>query len=94
MQVPPDRPQSAVADPRTAGHGRRVTQASVLVRRLARGEPATGESVGLDDGLGRGLRKVQKFALAASAIFFVNGLARQIMRWEGMMMLLFFCFFI
>ena len=31
--------------------------------------------------------------LAASAIFFVNGLARQIMRWEGMMMLLFFAFF-
>lgn len=31
--------------------------------------------------------------LAASAIFFVNGLARQIMRWEGMMMLLFFGFF-
>jgi len=31
--------------------------------------------------------------LAASAIFFVNGLARQIMRWEGMMMLLFFTFF-
>jgi cation:H+ antiporter len=32
--------------------------------------------------------------LAASAIFFVNGLARQIMRWEGMMMLLFFVFFV
>ena len=32
--------------------------------------------------------------MAASAIFFVNGLARQIMRWEGMMMLLFFAFFI
>lgn len=32
--------------------------------------------------------------LAASAIFFVSGLARQIMRWEGMMMLLFFLFFI
>ena len=32
--------------------------------------------------------------LAASLIFFVNGLAKQIMRWEGMMMLLFFCFFI
>jgi len=32
--------------------------------------------------------------LAASAIFFVNGLARQIMRWEGMMMLLFFAFFV
>jgi len=32
--------------------------------------------------------------LAASLIFFVNGLAKQIMRWEGMMMLLFFSFFI
>lgn len=32
--------------------------------------------------------------LAASAIFFVNGLARQIMRWEGMMLLLFFIFFL
>ena len=31
--------------------------------------------------------------LAASAIFFVNGLARQINRWEGAMMLLFFAFF-
>ncbi len=32
--------------------------------------------------------------LASSLIFFVNGLARQIMRWEGMMMLLFFAFFL
>lgn len=32
--------------------------------------------------------------LAASAIFFVNGLARQVMRWEGIMMLLFFGFFL
>lgn len=32
--------------------------------------------------------------MAASAIFFVNGLAKQIMRWEGMMMLLFFCLFL
>lgn len=31
--------------------------------------------------------------LAASAIFFVTGLARQIMRWEGIMMLLFYAFF-
>lgn len=31
--------------------------------------------------------------LAASAIFFVNGLAKQIMRWEGLMMLIFFSFF-
>lgn len=39
-------------------------------------------------GLGMGV------LLAASAIFFVNGLAKQIMRWEGMMMLLFFAFFL
>ena len=32
--------------------------------------------------------------VAASAIFFVNGLAKQIMRWEGMMMLIFFAFFV
>lgn len=32
--------------------------------------------------------------LAASLIFFVNGLARQIMRWEGMMMIIFFVFFL
>lgn len=32
--------------------------------------------------------------LAASAIFFVNGLAKQVMRWEGMMLLLFFAFFL
>ena len=31
---------------------------------------------------------------AASAILFVNGLARQVMRWEGMMMLIFFAFFL
>ncbi len=39
-------------------------------------------------GLGIGI------LFAASAIFFVNGLARQIMRWEGVMMLFFFVFFI
>lgn len=32
--------------------------------------------------------------LAASAIFFVNGLAKQVMRWEGVMMLIFFVFFL
>ena len=32
--------------------------------------------------------------LAASAIFFVTGLARQVMQWEGMMLLLFFVFFL
>jgi len=32
--------------------------------------------------------------IAASAIFFVSGLARQITRWEGLMMLIFFGFFL
>jgi len=32
--------------------------------------------------------------IAASAIFFVIGLARQVMRWEGLMMLIFFLFFL
>jgi cation:H+ antiporter len=32
--------------------------------------------------------------LVASAILFVNGLARQVMRWEGLMMLIFFVFFL
>jgi cation:H+ antiporter len=32
--------------------------------------------------------------IAASAIFFVNGLSRQVMQWEGIMMLLFFAFFL
>lgn len=32
--------------------------------------------------------------LASSAIFFVSGLARQIIRWEGIMLLLFFIFFL
>ena len=32
--------------------------------------------------------------IAASLILFVNGLARQIQRWEGVMMLLFFVFFL
>lgn len=32
--------------------------------------------------------------IAASAIFFVNGLSMQVMRWEGIMMLLFFSFFL
>jgi len=35
-----------------------------------------------------------KVLIAASAIFFVTGLAKQVMRWEGMMMLMFFLFFI
>jgi len=32
--------------------------------------------------------------IASSAIFFVIGLARQVMRWEGLMMLIFFLFFL
>lgn len=32
--------------------------------------------------------------VAASAILFVNGLARQVMRWEGMMLLIFFAYFL
>ena len=32
--------------------------------------------------------------VAASLILFVNGLARQIQRWEGVAMLMFFCFFL
>lgn len=47
--------------------------------------PLLADKVVMDLGL--------QILLAASAIFFVNGLARQIMRWEGMMMLLFFAFF-
>jgi cation:H+ antiporter len=31
---------------------------------------------------------------AASGIFFVNALSRRIMRWEGVMMIIFFCFFL
>lgn len=34
------------------------------------------------------------FMLAASLMIFVIGLSRQVMRWEGMMMLIFFCFFL
>lgn len=32
--------------------------------------------------------------IAASFILFVSGLARQVMRWEGIMLLIFFCFFL
>ncbi len=35
-----------------------------------------------------------KVLIAASAIFFVIGLAKHVMRWEGMMMLMFFLFFV
>lgn len=48
--------------------------------------PLVADEVVMELGLG--------VLLAASAILFVNGLAKQIMRWEGMMMLLFFAFFV
>lgn len=48
--------------------------------------PLVADEVVMQLGLG--------ILLASSAIFFVNGLAKQIMRWEGMMMLLFFAFFL
>lgn len=48
--------------------------------------PLTADVIVMQLGLG--------ILIAASAIFFVNGLARQIMRWEGVMMLLFFAFFL
>lgn len=48
--------------------------------------PLIADEVVMELGLG--------ILLAASAILFVNGLARQIMRWEGIMMLLFFVFFL
>lgn len=47
--------------------------------------PLTADEVVMGLGL--------KVLVAASAIFFVTGLARHVMRWEGMMMLLFFLFF-
>lgn len=48
--------------------------------------PLVADTVVMNLGIG--------ILLAASAIFFVNGLAKQVMRWEGMMMLLFFAFFL
>lgn len=48
--------------------------------------PLVADEVVMDLGL--------KILMAASAIFFVIGLARHVMRWEGMMMLLFFLFFV
>jgi len=47
--------------------------------------PLTADAVVMDLGL--------KVLVAASLIFFVLGLARHVMRWEGMMLLLFFSFF-
>jgi cation:H+ antiporter len=47
--------------------------------------PLAADEVVMDLGL--------KILMVASAIFFVLGLARHVMRWEGMMMLLFFLFF-
>jgi len=48
--------------------------------------PLTADEVVMGLGL--------KILAVASAIFFVTGLARQVMRWEGVMMLLFFAFFV
>ena len=48
--------------------------------------PLVADEVVMDLGL--------KILMAASAIFFVLGLAKQVMRWEGMMMILFFLFFV
>ena len=48
--------------------------------------PLPADAVGMEIGLA--------ILAAASVIFFVNGLARKIMRWEGVMMLLFFGFFL
>jgi len=48
--------------------------------------PLTADVVVMELGL--------KILAVASAIFFVTGLARHVMRWEGMMMLLFFLFFV
>ncbi len=48
--------------------------------------PLPADSVVMDVGLA--------IFVAASVIFFVNGLSRQLMRWEGVMMLLFFGYFL
>jgi len=47
--------------------------------------PLTADEVVMELGL--------KILAVASVIFFITGLARHVMRWEGMMMLLFFLFF-
>ncbi len=47
--------------------------------------PLVADEVVMDLGI--------KVLIAASAIFFVTGLAKQVMRWEGLMMLMFFLFF-
>jgi cation:H+ antiporter len=48
--------------------------------------PLTGDMVVMELGL--------LILVAASLILFVAGLARQIQKWEGVMMLLFFVFFL
>lgn len=48
--------------------------------------PLVADKVVVELGLG--------VMVAASIVLFVSGLARQIMRWEGLMLLLFFAFFI
>ena len=47
--------------------------------------PLVADEVVMDLGI--------KILMAASAIFFVTGLAKHVMRWEGLMMLMFFLFF-
>jgi cation:H+ antiporter len=56
-----------------------VAGASALFVTLPAGEIVMGLGLGI--------------MLVASAILFVSGLARQIMRWEGLMMIIFFVFF-
>jgi len=48
--------------------------------------PLTGDPVVMELGI--------MVLVAASLILFVSGLARQIQKWEGVMMLLFFAFFL
>ena len=48
--------------------------------------PLTADAVSMELGLG--------VLAAASIIFFISGLAKQVLRWQGMMMLLVYAFFI
>ncbi len=57
-----------------------------LISSSVTGTPLIADVVVMNLGLG--------VMIAASLIFFVNGLARQVMRWEGLMMVIFFCYFL
>ncbi|NOR42744.1 MAG: hypothetical protein GQ572_05355 [Gammaproteobacteria bacterium] len=57
----------------------------IVVSILALITPITADEVVMELGL--------KILAVASSIFFVTGLARHVMRWEGLLMLLFFLFF-